>query len=74
MYMSDIITLRISHDIKNIMDAFDINWSEYMREAIQQKLVELQRERAFKEMDEIREKLKGTPPVSQEVFKWRKRR
>lgn len=73
MYMSEVMTFRIPKELQAEMAAFDINWSEYLREAIRQKLVMTRREKAFKEMDEIREKYKGTGlSMSEEVKKWRK--
>jgi len=73
MYMSEVMTFRIPKELQAEMEAVDINWSEFLREAIRQKLVMTRRQKAFKVMDEIREKYKGTDHVmSEEVKKWRK--
>ena len=73
--MSEMLTLRVAREIKAEMENYDINWSKYIRESIRQKLIELRREAAFQEMDEIT----GKMPISEvsmadEVIKWRKKR
>ena len=72
--MSDVMTVRITEQLKEDMGEFELNWSEYIRTAIQQKILELKREQAFREMDEIRikKKSKGTK-MSDEVIKWRRK-
>ena len=72
--MSEVITLRIPEDLKKEMSSVDINWSEYLREAIRKKILMTRREAAFMKMDAIREQYEGTDYVmSEEVKKWRKR-
>jgi hypothetical protein len=74
MYVSDVLTVRVPADIRNAMEGFEINWSEYLRDSIRRKIVELRREKAFKKMDEVRAKNRGKAfNMSEEVIKWRKR-
>lgn len=74
MYVSDVLTVRIPADIKNAMDGVEINWSEFLRDSIRRKIIELKREKAFRKMDEIRAKNRGKSfNMSEEVIKWRKR-
>ena len=72
--MSDVMTVRVTEQLKQHMGEFEINWSEYIRTAIQQKILELKREEAFQEMDEIRGKKKSKKlKMSDEVIKWRRK-
>jgi len=72
--MSDIMTVRITEQLKQNMAEFDLNWSEFIRTAIQQKILELKREQAFLEMDKIKLKNKSKKlQMADEVIKWRKR-
>jgi len=72
--MSDIMTVRITEQLKQNMAEFDLNWSEFIRTAIQQKILELKREQAFREMDRIKLKNKSKKlQMSDEVIKWRRR-
>lgn len=73
--MSEVLTVRVPKEIKDEMEDYKINWSEYIRETIRRKIIELKRERAFKEMDKIRSKIpKSKLSMADEVIKWRKRR
>ena len=73
--MSEVMTVRIPKETKNEMDNFDINWSRYIRESIQKKLIELRREIAFNEMDKIKSQLpRSKSRMADEVIKWRKKR
>ena len=72
--MSDIMTVRITEQLKQNMAEFDLNWSEFIRTAILQKILELKREQAFREMDRIKLKNKSKKlQMSDEVIKWRRR-
>jgi hypothetical protein len=73
--MSEMLTVRIPRETKAEMENLKINWSEYIRESIQKKLVEARRELAFKEMDEITQKIsRSKQSMADEVVKWRKKR
>lgn len=72
--MSEMLTVRVSKKTKEEMGNYKINWSEYIRETVRNKLTELRREHAFKEMDKIRSKIpKSRLNMADEVIKWRKR-
>ena len=72
--MSEMLTVRVSKKTKEEMGNYKINWSEYIRETVRNKLTELRRERAFKEMDKMRSKIpKSKLNMADEVIKWRKR-
>jgi hypothetical protein len=69
------LTVRIPRETKEEMENLKINWSKYIRESIQKKLIEARRELAFKEMDEIKQKIpKSKQSMADEVIKWRKKR
>ena len=66
--------MRVPEDIKGEMAKYDINWSEFLREAIREKIVDLRRERAFREMDEMKSRItKSKISMAGQVIKWRKR-
>ncbi len=73
--MSEVMTVRVPEETRDEMAKFKVNWSEYVRDAIRKRIVELRREEAFKEMDEIKSKVpKSKLSVADEVIKWRRRR
>lgn len=75
LFMSEMLTVRIPEEIKNDMDKFKINWSEFIREVLKNKIIELQRDKAFKDMDSIRDGIKQSKVnMADEVIKWRKKR
>ena len=72
--MTEVMTVRVSEDTKDEMAKYDINWSEFVREAIQSKIIELRRERAFREMDEIKSSIpKSKVSMADQVIRWRKK-
>ena len=72
--MSHVMTVRIPEERKLEMEKFDINWSEYIRESIRKKIIELRREIAFEEMDEITSKIpRSKISMADEVIRWRKK-
>jgi len=75
IFMSEMLTVRVARETKAEMENYDINWSKYIRESIRQKLIELRREVAFQEMDEITSKMpRSKISMADEVIKWRKKR
>lgn len=77
-----VVSVRVDERTKAIMESFsDINWSEVVRERIQERLrIEerlrrgIDRRRAIKAaagMDAIREKMSGRWNGAREVRKWR---
>jgi post-segregation antitoxin (ccd killing protein) len=70
------VTIRVPEDLKRQMDQADINWSDALRDAIEDRLRRMRREKAAKEMDALAEKLfKKTGKysnASREVVRWRR--
>jgi post-segregation antitoxin (ccd killing protein) len=64
------ISVRIDEELRKRMRDTPINWSEYIREAIEAKIREEMR-RAADEMDEIAEKTKGDWSGAAEIRKRR---
>jgi len=72
--MTETVTFRIEEDIKAEMNAYPLNWSEYLREAVNKKLLELRRQKARGRMDKLRNKTKGSGiSLAAEVIKWRRK-
>ncbi len=68
------MTIRVTEHLKQAMAEFELNWSEYIRTAIQQKIIDMKREQAFQELEEVKIHKKGRKTkMSDEVIKWRKR-
>ena len=56
------MSVRIDDDLKKEMSSLDINWSEYIREAIKAKVSEEKRRRAGEELLASLEKREHTVP------------
>ncbi len=66
------ITIRVSEDIRRKMREFkDVNWSEYLREAIVRKIREEEAKAACRIMDEIAAKTGHDWSGVEEIRKWR---
>jgi predicted DNA-binding protein len=52
------LTVRISKEMKEQMKRIEIDWSKYIRDAIEQKIRHGRRIQAARSMDEIRKKTK----------------
>ncbi len=48
-----IISIRIPHWLKEEMDAIDINWSEYIRQAIEERVKLEKAKRVWKRIEEL---------------------
>ncbi len=71
--MSETIGIRISKDLKEEMAKFEVNWSEYLSESIDEKLKELKRKKIVEHMDSIRRKTAGKNiNMAKEIIEWRK--
>lgn len=70
------VSVRVSEDLKRQMDELDINWSEVLREVIEERLLRMQREAASKRMDElaaaIHRRTGKYSTMSEEVLRWRR--
>lgn len=69
------ITVRVPLELKRRMEKYrNINWSEVVRRAIEEKLRELELERALKTMDEIASKARPSRPLAEVIREFRDRR
>ncbi len=51
-----IVTIRVPKEMKEEMKKIKINWSEYLRKVIEDKIRQVKREMASRKIDEIRSK------------------
>jgi len=73
--MSVKITVRIPRELKERMDRFrNVNWSDVIRRAIEEKAREEEVEWALKVMDEISRKAKPEKPLAEVIREYRDRR
>jgi predicted DNA-binding protein len=71
IYMRARISVRIDVELKKRMSNISINWSKYIREAIETKLREEEMRRAAEKMDEIAAATNGTWSGANEIRKRR---
>jgi len=72
--MSGTIGLKISKESREEMAKFEVNWSEYLSESIDEKLKELRRTRIAEHLDSIRKKTAGKNiNMAKEIIEWRKK-
>jgi len=72
--MSGTIGIKISQDLKKEMEKFEVNWSEYLSESIDEKLKELKRKKIVEHLDSIRRKTAGKNiDMAKEIIEWRKK-
>jgi Arc/MetJ-type ribon-helix-helix transcriptional regulator len=72
-----IITVRIPEELKKKMREIDINWSEYIRSAIEKKIEEEKRKNIAKAVllnEKLRKKSKGEPPAEEIIRTFRESR
>ncbi|MBS7650268.1 MAG: hypothetical protein QXN62_01405 [Candidatus Bathyarchaeia archaeon] len=55
----EVVSIRVPKDLKKEMSNIDLDWAEYLRKAIEEKVKTERMRRACKIMDELREKTKG---------------
>ncbi len=63
-----VITVRVPKALKNDMQKIDVNWSQYIRECLQNKINEQKKREAFDKLDEIRKRSK--PVTNEEILSW----
>lgn len=68
MSEKSVITVKIPSDLKKKMKRVKMNWSEYIRNAIQKKLEEEKKKMASTKLDEIRAKSKSV--ATDELVTW----
>ncbi len=55
---TDTLSIRIPEKVKKRMKEIDLDWPGFLREAIENKIKEIERKKAFRTMDVIRSKTK----------------
>jgi hypothetical protein len=55
------IAVRVSDEVRDMMKKVDVKWAEYLREAIQDKLNQCQRQQILKRLSELSNKIKAPP-------------
>jgi len=63
-----VITVKVPEELKRKMKQVKLNWSEYIRSAIQKKLEEQKMNAASAKLDEIRSRSK--PVSTEEIVAW----
>ncbi|MGO8805416.1 MAG: hypothetical protein ACLQO7_02280 [Candidatus Bathyarchaeia archaeon] len=63
-----VITVRVPKALKKDMQKIDVNWSQYIRECLQNKINEQKKREAFDKLDEIRKRSK--PVTNEEILSW----
>jgi len=73
--MSAKLTVRIPRELKERMDRFkDINWSEVIRKAVEERLREEEVRWALRVMDELSRKARPEKPLTEVIREFRDRR
>ena len=62
------ITVRVPKALKKDMQKINVNWSQYIRECLQNKINEQKKREAFDKLDEIRKRSK--PVTNEEILSW----
>ncbi len=71
----EIVTVRVPQDMHAEMkDLKEINWSEEIRRAIEQRLRQEKMKKACEVQDQLRGKTSGKWSGAKEIKKWRERR
>lgn len=70
------VTIRVPVELKRQMEEFDVNWSDILRDLIEERLTLMRRKRAFETMDRVREAIYRRTGkyanASEEVIRWRR--
>jgi hypothetical protein len=64
----DVITVKIPKAMKKDMKKIELNWSQYIRECLQDKIDEQKKSEAFEKLDQIRKRSK--PTTNEEILGW----
>jgi len=62
------VTVKVSDELKEKMKRVRVNWSEYIRQAIQRKIEEQKVKAASVKIDEVRKRVK--PVSTDELVSW----
>ncbi len=55
--MKDVISIRVPKKLKEKMKMYDVNWKEYIIEAIEDKIRQVESERVLEEIEKLNRKL-----------------
>lgn len=70
------VTVRVPDELKRQMEKVDVNWSDVLRDAIEERLLRMQREAAAKRMDQmaadIHRRTGKYSTMSEEILRWRR--
>lgn len=69
MKLVEVVSIRVPKDLKEEMSKLDLNWAEYLRGAIEERVRAERMLRACKEMDELRKKTKTTKFDSTKIIR-----
>ena len=61
-------TVKIPKAMKQDMKKIELNWSQYIRECLQEKIDEQKKKEAFEKLDQIRKRSK--PVTNEEALAW----
>ena len=64
----DVITVKIPKAMKKDMKKIELNWSQYIRECLQNKIDEQKKREAFEKLDQIRKRSKSAS--NEEIRGW----
>lgn len=64
----NIITVKVSSELKKKMKQVKVNWSQYIRSAVQKKIDEERLKAASAKLDEVRTRTKPVP--TEELVSW----
>ena len=64
----DVITVKIPKTMKKDMKKIELNWSQYIRECLQDKIDEQKKSEAFEKLEQIRKRSK--PANNEEILGW----
>ncbi len=64
----EVINIKIPRTMKKDMKKIELNWSQYIRECLQDKIDEQKKKEAFEKLDQIRKRSK--PATNEEVLSW----
>jgi hypothetical protein len=68
MEQVEVITIKVPKELKNKMKQLHINWSEYIRQCVQNKIDLEKRKTASEKLDEIRKR--AAPVSEEELLSW----
>ena len=64
----EVITVKVPSELKKQMKQVDVNWSQYIRECVQEKITEQKMRKASAKLDAIRKRSK--PVTNEEILSW----